>query len=322
MRLFLHIGAPKCGSTSIQEFISANQVELTQAGIMPLTVWGNREHWKLPVATGSNDVRKYWVEEHKILSPIEFDSIGKDLWEETEQFVSMAQRSGVYGFVASSERLYAQVKSQSDIDYLASKLRVIFSEIFVIFYCRDQAIYARSVWAQLVKGPQRETRSLQRYLQSLDSSSTLNFYKYLCKWRNAFGSGAIKANVLVKENLIQGDLIYDFLSCIGLSETDFPIQAKRSNISPGFLTLEMLRRRNQLASASPAAARRWFDRFVSALLWVIKVRDISKIPDHLDDSVRDIYRTSNVKFNHEFLNARRVKLPGSATASVIRSALG
>ncbi len=202
-RLFLHIGHPKTGTTSIQVFLFSHRNELQrygiyvpQAGLVDGAHHGLTENYfsvrRLPSQT-SDHLSNLRSE----LSRIHFPTV-----------------------VLSSEAFI-----QENPKRLASLFRPRF-EVFVIYYIRRQDLAVQSVYAQRVRSEiQRECRSLPEMLPNLIP----RYRHHLDRFAAVFGPDHCLLRPFEKNVFLGGSLLADFCSLLGMPPETFPVQDEPRN---------------------------------------------------------------------------------------------
>lgn len=248
MDLYLHIGAPKCGSTTIQNFLTSNKSLEEICGISQLQSWGHPNSWKIAANGGTSASFSYWVDKRKFISRLEYYAISKNLWVDV---ANEAAKNSYSTVVASSEYICAQFLDDIDaISTLHTNLAEIFNNVTILFYVRDPINLLKSGYAQSVKGPQKSTLSFDEYVLETDEVQAINdYYKGINVWSEIFGAESIKVGVLNKEALYKNDLLLDFMKKIGVPEqASAGIDRPKidSNVSPSYTNLKILRNINVL----------------------------------------------------------------------------
>tara|TARA_R110000787_G_scaffold82030_3_gene177559 strand:+ start:435 stop:1286 length:852 start_codon:yes stop_codon:yes gene_type:complete len=267
--------------------------------------------WKLSVYGDTEIARSYWTKSHRILTEREYDEIKATLMEEVRAKVESSQSNT--DFIASSEFIWGHYGAEKEkIQELAEALRSIFGSVKVIFYCRDQASYVSSAYAQWVKGPARTTKSFnscKRWVLEY-CRDFWDYYSTLSCWAEAFGEGNIKVNVFSRDSFYRGDLIADFLKAVDddLAEKISVPTSQADNISPSNLQIELIRYSNFIPGGH------WrLDRLRQQLLTKILSTGISGLSNNKtrkfsEHELRQLYET-NALFNRRFLHNNQHVLP-------------
>ncbi len=308
MRLFLHVGAGKCGSTTIQSFLVENSDRLACQGYGQLQSWGAGNANRLAMLAGTPRYRDYWIKRRHVPES-EFVDLERRLSQQTaRETESLTDRDQIV--LASSEHLYAQCSNSQSVLKLKEFLARWFSEITILFYCRPQDELAKSRWAQRVKGVRRSRETYAEFVEGLGPGDRrFNFHKGLSPWADTFGDEVIRSRILHPLSLDGGTLLADYMSAVGLPASvgsELTGLGTRENVSPSYGSLRLMRRFNLLWPYVPIP-RRLANRIGQNPLMERPLgRDF---PTALDSQVLDHYRKSNGRFNARFLPESRVGLP-------------
>lgn len=309
--LYLHIGVGKAGSTTIQNFLKLNFSRL-QPYAAQLETFGIGDAWRVAAASRTDLAYNYWVRKQKIFTPEDYDRFAGAFWESVSSEVG---RSEAAQFVASSEHIFSQYGFDGEkIEELRGRLVSIFGEVKVIFYCRPQISWAKSFYGQIIKGPTCGTITYDQFVDEFDAHSYhWNYYKGLSLWADIFGDQNISAKVFHRDNFVNGDLIQDFLSTLGLdgSSIVFEIPREDRNVSPKPRRIEVIRRINKLRSFP------FLGVGASAIAKRIILSDRMKFidnqsgpfPQHRDMDILQKIDIGNRAFNDRFLSRSEMKLP-------------
>ncbi|RJT32727.1 hypothetical protein D3227_26480 [Mesorhizobium waimense] len=198
MRLILHIGTHKTGSTALQQFLSANAKGLSEYGIC----------YASPV---------HEFNFNSIVSAFLLDGQEKFRYFLLEN-LRKAERNGAHTIIASSENLYAMVRylacfkaEKTSAEVLAKERSLIerlraaipgHVECHVLCYVRRPDHYLESLYNQNVKRGALLTGDVVDFLNTINDM--LDYHRYLSIWRDVFGSRAcsVRAYEAALPNLI------------------------------------------------------------------------------------------------------------------------
>lgn len=194
MKVVLHIGGSKCGSSAVQASLRQNVETLATKGVaVPDPSLGfsaeitGEQIWLFENAATHG-------EEHKIAS----------LLKET---VEAAQSKGQDTLIASAENICNHPSLAAP---LADALNGF--DVKVVLYVRRQDDFLISGWQQW-------------HLKQFDSLSSFladrvgrvaNWYEMVCPWADAFGDDRIDVRPFVRDRLKDGDVVADFYDRIGV----------------------------------------------------------------------------------------------------------
>jgi hypothetical protein len=219
-RLFLHIGHPKTGTTSIQTFLLENRAALRREGVL-VPHAGVVEGAHHGLTANYYSVRR---------CP---DRAAANL-EALRREVEAAQCPTV---VISSEALI-----QENPERFAAFRDAGFA-VVVIYYIRRQDLAVESVYAQRVRSyNQMEIRPIQDMLRHL----TPHYRKHLDRYAQTFGRDHVRVRPFEKAAFQGGALLPDFLTLIGVDPARYPAAERKRNTAFKRDYLEFKRRCNRL----------------------------------------------------------------------------
>lgn len=198
MKLILHIGQPKAGSTALQDILRRNMLKLEEQGVLyPLPKGGGLSHRHL---AGLFFDPESWPRFTKHLEKKEPGSVKKKAYETLEKISSAVdKKSGVDTIVVSAESFF-KVLNETNEKLIRKHLLHLFDEVHIAAYIRDPA-----------------SRYLSKCLQALRHSSRLpkitppNFRKVLESYLRIPGVH-IHVRALDRDKLVGGDIVQDFFS--------------------------------------------------------------------------------------------------------------
>jgi hypothetical protein len=241
--LVLHIGTGKAGSTTIQSFLHHRSSNFS---FSRLDAFGAANAWKIAATSGTARSKWYWVDHIAQLNRDEFAALQNGFWKEVE-----AEYLACGGtVVASSEFIYGQFEDDREaIERLHSHLLRIFGGVKLIVYLREQVSFVKSLYAQRVKGPTRETMPFEQYVNRLEELKIpIDYAARIKLWGQVFGWDNLSACMFDKRNFHNSSLIDDFLFRAGFdgeNSGNNSFDASR-NVSPSPKELEAMRLMNRI----------------------------------------------------------------------------
>ena len=223
--IYIHIGLPKSGSTTIQEFMSANETALRELSV---------DYPPVGRLKGAHH------------------NIANELRGRAEQFRPDAGRvsdlatylreTSYETTVLSSENLW--LNSVEVIKSFAASLAEVGKPIRIIMVIRNSVDFAPSTYAKKVRHG-GYTRDFDTYLNRRHGRDGFNVFDAASRWADVFGWDALIVRTLDPAMLVEGDLISDFLSQVGLDPRAPAVRdlarQPRANVSAGWRTLEAVR---------------------------------------------------------------------------------
>lgn len=299
--LVLHIGTGKAGSTSIQSFLHHHSADYSFGRLDAL---GDANAWKIAATSGTDRSKWYWVDHIARLSAAEFQDLQDRFWDD----VADEYQSCGGTVVASSEFIYGQFEGDRDaIERLHQNLIRIFGEVKLIVYLREQVSFVKSVYAQRVKGPTRETMRFEQYVRQLEALKIpIDYADRLTQWGEVFGWDSMSACVFDRRNFPNSNLIEDFMQRAGFGqELSGPVTLDDAkNISPRPKELEAVRLMNRIGIKHRRLRR------VGVRATTFMFPDVEFSSDW-DAEIVEMVSEGNARLNETLLAQNAVKLPVS-----------
>ena len=242
MRVFLHIGSEKTGTTAIQQWCGSNARFLREHGIHYPRALGQRNHVLLAcyAAQGGRvaDLRK--------LTGLHAEAdMARFRAELPQRFREEAQAAGAPAILVSNEHLSSRLVAREEAERVRDFFRetVRDPEFKVILYVRRQDEMAQSTYSTYVKSGGRAAFRATPRLED----RRLNPLLVLDMWADVFGEENIVVRVFDRTRLVRGDIVHDLMRQIGVNipEGREDLQPVReANARLGAEALEFLRLMN------------------------------------------------------------------------------
>lgn len=218
VRIILHTGVWKTGSTAIQTFLSANAGLLAERGVL-IPAYARR-------MAEYNHLFERLVAEDATGVQAVMDDVRADIAAQNPDVV-----------VISSEHFWHAPKHI--IECVAHHLSQITTDIKVIAYIRPQDDMWASLYAQQAKFfrvlPGHPIWGASDYIGSAISDHALYYHRCFQVYRDAFGEDAVDLRLYDRANFADGDVVQDFLGWIGIQDrTGFISSEKDENSSFGW----------------------------------------------------------------------------------------
>lgn len=245
LKLYLHIGMPKTGTTYIQNFLRANNNVLKEKGyVYPDfgvrfdAVGANRNaHFLVSVIRDENKKRLVGTE-HEIE-----DECFEKLYGLFEEYPNV---------IISEESIWNSAERKRDKNFwknLKERLESHGISLKIIVYLRRQDLYIQSFWAQQIK-ESRFSDTLQEYIKSSAfKRAKLDYKQRLDEISKFVGKENVLVRVYEKEQYAppQKTIVSDFLKTVGLQYTDEYTELERlPNRSLSGVYLETMRELNKV----------------------------------------------------------------------------
>jgi len=221
----IHIGAPKAGSTTIQKFLGGNTDELRQLGVdYPTIGRTNRGH----------HVNLYYdLRGHRNF---------KEKYGNVAQLVERLKTDRARLSVLSAEEFHRL--TPEEVSNFGKSLIQVDKDIQIILIIRDLVDLMPSSYSQATKGGEslvdfdafHNARVRRQGRAPIDMAQA---------WGTAFGWDQLRVRVLDRRLLVNGDLIDDFLTVLGIDPNGSDFQRSDTtsvaNASLGWRVLEAVR---------------------------------------------------------------------------------
>ncbi len=215
--IILHIGLPKTGSTTIQQFLYVNQRRLAEQGYAFLRSLGQPNNTGLVLhcrnfgrAASERRSLRY---RKGIRSEADLASYRKTLEVALEGEVSALP--GSLGTIVMSCELCARLHDD-EIRRLQALLAPFASSIEILLYLRGQDDVIRSSYTTTL----RVGHSVS-FSKWIDKEIGKDMYRYadlIARWAAVFGEEALKVRLFRKDLFKEGDLVADFCDAVGVGE--------------------------------------------------------------------------------------------------------
>lgn len=284
--VYLHIGTPKTGTTSIQQLLSENRKKLLDQGVLYPMCGTSKKY-----AGHFNLAAVLMKERSNYFKNLYNHRAGN--WEQLKEEIDTIKPKNV---VISAENFFSL--NFEDIALVKKYLSAF--KVKVLVYLRKQDDFFVSMYIQSTKGRALNYLSFEEYYnKQLRMGSIGDYYRLLEPWEKIFGRENLIVRVWEPENFKNG-LIGDFLECLNLqldnSKLDF---SKKSNISPNIKVVKIIRLLNKIFVQGLSMSREECQKlYLKYLLRRNKIyRIITKMPDWLisNELISDQKRTEIIK---------------------------
>jgi hypothetical protein len=229
MKIILHIGTHKTGTTALQDFFARNRRWLLKRGILyPSQYVRTQAHHPLPWALGVRHAERD--------VSIEAGQIAQAVMRE-------AEAAKVETILLSSEEF------RGIHDRTLGQLRALFpgATFQIVVYLRRQDEALASEYGQHVRMHSiRFSGTIYDFYLKTNPGRRYNYLLLLNRWETVFGQNAITVRIYDRRRFPNGDIIADFLQAIGVTaQTSEAGPQAEINRSLPPLALEILRRANK-----------------------------------------------------------------------------
>lgn len=283
MKLVLHIGAEKTGTTSVQGWLQHNIEALKNHKIWFCQSMGRMNNFGLPVLGRTSPVNQDLYHSIGINSEADLKAFLQEGPGKFAAEVAEAAAAGCETFVVSSEHLQSRLPTQPEVDVIAGLLTPLFDQIDIHFFVRPQIDAIMSFVSTKAYGG---TRIIAENLEEQTSaySGLYDYHGCWLRWTTAFPDA--KMNV-VSYNKTKNSVAY-FSQVLGLepSATETP---KRANASIDIYSLAI---GNVVRATSDPRERR--ERIALALAR-LPFKDKIRAPQDLAQRIQSHFEDGNAK---------------------------
>lgn len=307
--LFVHIGFPKTGSTTIQTFLEENRNRLRSGGVHPLRTFVHE------VRTGFNS-ENIWTVAYNPVKPSKpvflrasrpfRKIIGKDPehWKSRvhEALSKELERAdpGQTKFVVSAETL--SHASGAEIRAIQAFFKPFFDRIVVIVFLRPQDELIQSKYStDLSNG---STRTIEETVKHYQSVSFLRYDERLQLWAKFVGDENIVAREYGRSLGEELGVLRPFLEAVGLPTDVVSRVPKTMNEGMSVPAQELLRSVNLKLQDED---RRKSARVREVIIQVLREKYAgqgTRIPDELRQTLMEGFREGNARLNEKWFGNR------------------
>ena len=235
---------PKTGSTTIQQYLKDNKNELYEKGFFVPNFYGSGVNsWPL---TFNFMNEKKFQRKAKRLSHLNLNIIHtqdnlKTFYEKT--FSEYKDNHSGKILLTSSEDYFGELKSFVEVNKFQNFVSKFFNQVEIILYIRNPLSKAISCLSEDVKKGKVRDELFK------DDISNYGYKKNILNWLECFPSAKFKMALFQADDLINNDLLSDFLVKIGLLPHFNNSQNKVENKSLNYKSILILSEINKRISA-------------------------------------------------------------------------
>ena len=224
MRLILHVGTEKTGSTAIQQHLLINRETLAERGVHLCRSLGGGNHRALVAAFMPPDTLDDFLRAQNLA-----DAEQRAVWAAgvldgfAAEVAAAKADAGMETVVVSSEHFHSRLLEPDSVTRLATFLDGLFTDVSVICYLRRQDQMALSFYSQKLRAGfvPPEILPLSKVRRRADSLPPyFDFDSLLHRWSEAFGASRVRPRLYQTESFAGGDVVEDFFQTAGLGVPD------------------------------------------------------------------------------------------------------
>lgn len=282
MKAIIHIGTPKTGTTTIQNFLFKNFGALKKQGVFVPKGNNRWEHFARHLdlcaaimVPGMQElrplfpVRGYRSFRHIFRCEKNFTSeFQRKLWEKIQNEIkSNCSKNDLVLFSAE----HFSSRTSEEVERLKQLMSSLFDDVTIVVYLRRQSEYLVSRYGQDIKTG--ATREIFDYLNDPEERSFLAYHK-LIEWWSIFGKDKLKIRLFDRKEFLDNDLLSDFAYAAGFDLKGLE-RIRDANVSMDSAYIEFLRLLNL---SCPAMRNPWkLDHFRSQLYSSLRAVEKAKL---------------------------------------------
>lgn len=329
MKLVLHIGTEKTGTTFLQKWLYENHKSLSAQQIYLSKTIGIPNNRKL-VSYFRKAPDDFW-NANGIKTPVEHSRFFDGFIDNFEQELRDAENTHDT-IIITSEHFHSRLINDEDLQEFAEFCLKNFDSIIILCYLRPQWEVRKSLYSTAIRSG--HTRLFSEFDKGFtEQSKYYNYYQLYSRWKSAFPGATINFRLYDRSRFPQGDLRFDMLQTIApnIELEQFVFSTERANESFKFLKAHALMAVNR---AIPMFRPGSIDR--RNLSYQLSISQISELDrgDFHDDLAVEIYETfrdSNSRLAREIfgkdelferpilMDQAEELLPVSEVAKIIRA---
>lgn len=187
MKLALHIGTARTGTTSLQVWCAANRGGLGEQGVCYPLSPGNENHRRLMVYALDTAKADGSFPKLGINSAEDHEAFRSQMREDLRREMATSRASGHRAWLMSSEHLHSKINTPAMIARLYALLRPHFDEIMVYVHLRPQVDLLISNATQRARTGKPVNRAELTRSSVSANSSYFNYNKVIGYWEDVFG---------------------------------------------------------------------------------------------------------------------------------------
>ncbi len=255
LRIFLHIGTEKTGTTTLQHALQVNRDGLSAKGIHYLTTSGRTESRAFPAACLNDEANDDYLRSEGIDTPEQRQAFRQQFGEALSQEMA-ALPEHVHTVVISSEHFHSRLRDVESVSRVQEWLAPYVSEVRVVCYLRRQVDVATSFYSTELKSGGAHTLEETVLRVCRPDNHYYNYEKLLNLWGQVFSREALVVRRFDRLSLRGGSIVDDFLALLGVDVGSLDgYQAVRScNESLSHMGQMLVRQLNRQIKAASADA--------------------------------------------------------------------
>lgn len=249
MKLVVHIGTEKTGTSSIQESLFKNKSILAEHGYYFSQCAGERNNLKFPLYSMSEQRGDPYFRNNNINNVDERRLFKADFEDVFNREISSLS-ANIHTVIISSEHFHSLLIDESEVKALKRLVSKYFDEIKIVCYLREQVETCVSHYSTVIKTGL--TPDFNDFMTKCDPSNP--YYDYLGlleRWQNVFGHKNLIVSKFSRNTLIDSDIVKDFYTKINVDYANMDMQTHfESNRSLNYAGQCLLKELNTIQNLS------------------------------------------------------------------------
>jgi hypothetical protein len=219
MKLTVHIGSAKTGSTSVQAFLHQNKDVLAGKGVCRPKCFRSRNHTAAALACLPYGPSKELAARFDVQNINDFRALQiKTLRRFDREIDKLPVNAHV---VITSEHLQSRLKLPEQVKKFKANFAAKFERVEIILYLRPQADMLVSLYSTLLKNGRSST--LPETVAALLEKKSLPYFDFqdlIVRWSAVFGAEAMNVRAYAALDMARGGVVTDFCDVLGIPRDD------------------------------------------------------------------------------------------------------
>lgn len=297
MKLILHIGTEKTGTTLLQEWLYHNRKNLGTQGYFLSNCIGRPFNRDL-VSYFRKAPDDFW-NRNNIRSENDKMRFFKNFLEKFKEELRQASEAH-HTTIITSEHFHSRLGDPADLASFSEFCRQNFRKTRVICYLRPQWSVRQSLYSTALKT--NSTIKFSEFDSNIKPDSPYyNYYNLYHRWGENFGFANLDFRIYDRANFLDGDLRQDFLGAVGddidSSALDFSIESANESIK-----LLMGHALIGINKAIPLFSNGGMDKrnyYYKSIATQIDALNVGEIIDDRAQEIADTFHDSNARLARE-----------------------
>ncbi len=212
LKVILHIGAEKTGTSFLQLFLYKNRRALRSQGYHFLQSAGTHNNWSLPAYCADEPLFGDFWRLQSVETDEDMAAFKQDFVRRFEDEIRSLPRH-IHTVIISSEHFHSRLRTGRAMENLRSLLDRHFDEVRVLCYLREQGEACESYYSTSMKSG--ETYAFYEWVRRCKPQTyKFNYQKVLATWAKCFGPDAMEVAIFDRRHFVNGSLADDFATRI------------------------------------------------------------------------------------------------------------